>query len=76
MGIYIHIVYTLHATYYYLLYILTIHYRYIYYVQVKSAGKLSKMRNFKDSGLKNSIFLLELVTAIEPRAVDWEVVRK
>jgi hypothetical protein len=34
------------------------------------------MRNFKDSNLKNSIFLLELVTAIEPRAVDWEVVKR
>lgn len=44
--------------------------------QVKSSGKGSKMRNFKDSGLKNSIFLLELVAAIEPRAVDWDVVKR
>lgn len=47
-----------------------------WYQQVKSAGKGSKMRNFKDSGLKNSIFLLELVAAIEPRAVDWDVVKR
>jgi hypothetical protein len=44
--------------------------------KVKESGKATKMRNFKDSGLKNSIFLLELVSAIEPRAVDWEVVRR
>lgn len=43
---------------------------------MKSAGKNSKMRNFKDSGLKNSIFLLELVSAIESRAVDWDVVKR
>ena len=44
--------------------------------KVKESGKATKMRNFKDTGLKNSIFLLELVSAIEPRAVDWEVVRR
>lgn len=34
------------------------------------------MRNFKDPNLKNGLFLLELVAAIEPRAVDWEVVKR
>ena len=34
------------------------------------------MKNFKDSSLKNSLFLLELVAAIEPRAVLWELVNK
>jgi len=42
--------------------------------KVSGAGKNSKMRSFKDSSLKNSIFLMELVWAIEPRAVNWELV--
>lgn len=44
-------------------------------LQVKASGKHGKMRNFKDSGLKNGLFLLELISAIEPRAVDWDVVK-
>lgn len=32
------------------------------------------MRNFKDQSLKNGIFLLDLVNAIEARAVNWELV--
>jgi plastin-1 len=32
------------------------------------------MNNFRDQTLKTSIFLLELVSAIEPRAIDWSVV--
>lgn len=32
------------------------------------------MRSFKDSQLKSSVFLLELVAAIESRAVDWAIV--
>jgi plastin-1 len=43
---------------------------------VKASGKASKMRNFKDVSTKNSIFFLELITAIEPRAVDWDVVKR
>lgn len=39
-----------------------------------SSGKLSALRSFKDSTLKNSVFLLELVAAIEERAVSWEMV--
>jgi hypothetical protein len=45
-------------------------------LQVKASGKASKMRNFKDVSTKNSIFFLELITAIEPRAVDWDVVKR
>ena len=44
------------------------------FLQVKASGKSGKMRNFKDPGLKNGIFVLELISAIEPRAVDWDVV--
>jgi hypothetical protein len=43
---------------------------------VKGAGKSSKMKSFKDSTLKNSLFLLELITAIEPRAIDWDSVSR
>lgn len=32
------------------------------------------MRNFKDKSLSTSIFYLELITAIEPQAIDWTVV--
>ena len=32
------------------------------------------MRNFKDKSLSNSVFFLELVTAIEPQSIDWSVV--
>eukprot|EP01039_Chlorochromonas_danica_P011620 gene11620-13028_t len=40
--------------------------------RVLSSGKRSKIRNFKDSSLSNSKYLLDLIAAIEPRAVDWE----
>lgn len=43
--------------------------------RVTESGRNSRMRNFKDSSLKNSIFLLELVSAIEPRAVNWDMVQ-
>ncbi len=42
--------------------------------KVAASGKKSKMRNFKDSSLKSSQFFLELVAAIEPRAVDFALV--
>jgi plastin-1 len=32
------------------------------------------MRNFKDQSLKSGTFFLDLVNAIEPRAVNWELV--
>jgi len=38
------------------------------------AGRGGTMNSFRDQTLKNSLFLLELVSAIEPRAVDWSVV--
>lgn len=42
--------------------------------QVSASGKFSKMKSFKDASLKNSLFLLELVAAIEARAVSWDLV--
>lgn len=34
------------------------------------------MRNFKDTNMKSSLFYLELLYAIEPRAIDWEMVQE
>eukprot|EP01034_Spumella_vulgaris_P021897 gene21897-27974_t len=44
--------------------------------KVRSAGKTSSMRSFKDSSLKNSLFLLDLVAAIESRAVNFDLVNR
>jgi len=42
--------------------------------KVAASGKSSTMRNFKDQSLKSGTFFLDLVNAIEPRAVNWELV--
>jgi plastin-1 len=42
--------------------------------KVASAGRRTTMNSFRDQSLKNSMFLLELVSAIESRAIDWSVV--
>jgi plastin-1 len=42
--------------------------------KVKAAGKPYSMKNFRDSSLKSGVFLLALVGAIEPRAVNPELV--
>ncbi len=39
-----------------------------------NSGKATAMHSFKDPSLKNSCFLLELVAALEPRAVDFGMV--
>ena len=39
-----------------------------------ASGQGTRMRNFKDTNLKNSRFFLELVYALEPRAVDFAMV--
>jgi len=43
---------------------------------VKASGHSSCLKSFRDQSVKNSLFLLELVAAIEPRAVDWTCVKK
>ena len=40
----------------------------------KEGGKVSSMRNLKDSSVKSGVFFLDLVHSIEPRAVDLSVV--
>ncbi|KAL8136688.1 hypothetical protein V2J09_002689 [Rumex salicifolius] len=44
--------------------------------KVKISGKTSKMESFKDKSLSNGVFFLELLTAVEPRVIDWKLVTK
>ncbi|KAL6999957.1 Fimbrin-5 [Sarracenia purpurea var. burkii] len=44
--------------------------------KVRSSGKTSQMESFKDKNLSNGIFFLELLSAVEPRVVNWSVVTK
>jgi plastin-1 len=42
--------------------------------KVLSSGKRTQMRTFRDAELASGVFMLDLVAAIEPRAVNWELV--
>eukprot|EP01097_Dermamoeba_algensis_P012074 TRINITY_DN969_c0_g2_i2.p1 TRINITY_DN969_c0_g2~~TRINITY_DN969_c0_g2_i2.p1 ORF type:complete len:286 (+),score=82.84 TRINITY_DN969_c0_g2_i2:697-1554(+) len=44
--------------------------------QVSSAGKSTSMKDFKDASLKNGLFLIDLVDAVRPGAVDYSLVEK
>ncbi|KAK9133092.1 hypothetical protein Scep_012620 [Stephania cephalantha] len=44
--------------------------------KVKSTGRNSQMDSFKDKSLSDGIFFLELLSAVEPRVVNWSVVTK
>ncbi|CAI9283494.1 unnamed protein product [Lactuca saligna] len=44
--------------------------------KVKSTGRTSQMESFKDKSLSNGIFFLELLTSVEPRVVNWNLVTK
>lgn len=41
---------------------------------VKRGGKSSTMSNFKDSSLKNGIFLLDLLNGIKPNTVNYDII--
>ncbi|KDN38930.1 putative SAC6-actin filament bundling protein, fimbrin [Tilletiaria anomala UBC 951] len=41
---------------------------------VKAAGKTSNMRSFKDPGLKNAVFFLDLLDALRKGIVDYSLV--
>ncbi|KAJ3432049.1 fimbrin-2 [Anaeramoeba flamelloides] len=43
-------------------------------LQVKNAGKNSKILSFKDQKLQNSIFLIDLIYSINPKAVNYNFV--
>ncbi|GAB2279838.1 fimbrin, variant 3 [Dionaea muscipula] len=44
--------------------------------KVKSSGRRSRMDSFKDKNLSNGLFFLELLSAVEPRVVNWNLVTK
>ncbi|KAF8409661.1 hypothetical protein HHK36_005739 [Tetracentron sinense] len=44
--------------------------------KVKSTGRTSQMESFKDKSLSNGIFFLEVLSAVEPRVVNWNLVTK
>ncbi|KAJ4836588.1 Fimbrin-5 [Turnera subulata] len=44
--------------------------------KVKKSGRKSQMESFKDKSLSNGMFFLELLSAVEPRVVNWGVVAK
>ncbi|GAB2284737.1 fimbrin [Dionaea muscipula] len=44
--------------------------------KVKSTGRRSRMESFKDKNLSNGLFFLELLSAVEPRVVNWNLVTK
>ncbi|KAE8685245.1 Fimbrin-1 [Hibiscus syriacus] len=43
---------------------------------VNQAGRKSQMESFKDKSLSTGIFFLELLSAVEPRVVNWGLVTK
>ncbi|KAG8386062.1 hypothetical protein BUALT_Bualt03G0109900 [Buddleja alternifolia] len=44
--------------------------------KVRSSGRKSQMESFKDKSLSNGLFFLELLSAVEPRVVNWNLVTK
>jgi plastin-1 len=43
---------------------------------VKKSGKTSTMRSFKDPSLSNGVFFLDLLNAIKPGYVDYNLVNQ
>ncbi|XP_058081944.1 fimbrin-5 [Magnolia sinica] len=44
--------------------------------KVRSTGRTSQMESFRDKNLSNGIFFLDLLSAVEPRVVNWNLVTK
>ncbi|XP_045787904.1 fimbrin-2-like [Trifolium pratense] len=44
--------------------------------KVSSSGSQSSMNSFKDKSLSDGIFFLELLSSVQPRAVNWGLVTK
>ncbi|XP_022864461.1 fimbrin-1-like isoform X3 [Olea europaea var. sylvestris] len=44
--------------------------------RVKGTGRKSQMESFKDKSLSSGLFFLELLSAVEPRVVNWNLVTK
>uniref|UniRef100_A0A6M2EMS2 Calponin-homology (CH) domain-containing protein n=1 Tax=Populus davidiana TaxID=266767 RepID=A0A6M2EMS2_9ROSI len=44
--------------------------------KVSNSGTQSRMKSFKDKSLSDGIFFLELLSTVQPRAVNWSLVTK
>lgn len=44
--------------------------------KVKASGRKSRMESFKDKSLSSGLFFLDLLAAVEPRVVNWQLVTK
>ncbi|XP_061351081.1 fimbrin-2 [Gastrolobium bilobum] len=44
--------------------------------KVSSSGSQSRMDSFKDKSLSDGIFFLELLSSVQPRAVNWGLITK
>ncbi|KAI4322002.1 hypothetical protein MLD38_035319 [Melastoma candidum] len=44
--------------------------------KVKSSGRTGQLESFKDKNISTGIFFLELLTSVEPRVVNWNLVTK
>ncbi|XP_031286531.1 fimbrin-1-like [Pistacia vera] len=44
--------------------------------KVKSTGRTSQTESFKDKSLSSGLFFLELLSSVEPRVVNWNLVTK
>lgn len=44
--------------------------------KVNSIGRTSHIQSFKDKSLSSGLFFLELLSAVEPRVVNWNLVTK
>ncbi|GJP36929.1 hypothetical protein CLOM_g21390 [Closterium sp. NIES-68] len=44
--------------------------------RVEKAKRSSRMQGFKDSSLSSGLFFLDLMFAVEPRVVNWEIVTR
>ncbi|KAF0928937.1 hypothetical protein E2562_011033, partial [Oryza meyeriana var. granulata] len=43
--------------------------------KVKESGKTSRIESFKDKSIANGVFFLELLSAVQRRVVDWNMVK-
>ncbi|XP_021287497.1 fimbrin-1-like [Herrania umbratica] len=44
--------------------------------KVRSTGRTTQIESFKDKSLSNGLFFLELLSVVEPRVVNWNLVTK
>ncbi|KAG8094374.1 hypothetical protein GUJ93_ZPchr0012g19836 [Zizania palustris] len=44
--------------------------------KVKASGRTSRIESFKDKNISSGKFFLELLSTVQPRAVNWKVVTK